>query len=151
MAAPAVHIVVFGDIFFAVSRKFFCMCYFVFITVFHFSLPFFIIFITVLCYFFSVFRYFVTVFWDFCFCFLQVFNIYMAGRHICSRRYREFAKLHSLLKQEFPDFSFPKFPGKKLFQLSEQQLDTRRRGLETYLEYGQSLLLYMSHYFFSFR
>jgi len=63
----------------------------------------------------------------------------MAGRHICSRRYREFAKLHSLLKQEFSDFSFPKFPGKKLFQLSEQQLDARRRGLETYLEYGMMM------------
>lgn len=29
------------------------------------------------------------------------FNIYMAGRHLCSRRYREFAKLHNDLKKEF--------------------------------------------------
>lgn len=29
------------------------------------------------------------------------FNIYMAGRHLCSRRYREFAKLHTDLKKEF--------------------------------------------------
>ncbi|KAK3097157.1 hypothetical protein FSP39_006923 [Pinctada imbricata] len=63
-----------------------------------------------------------------------VFNIYMAGRHLCSRRYREFDHLHSRLKREFPDFNFPKIPGKKLFNLTEQQLDTRRRGLEQYLE-----------------
>jgi sorting nexin-27 len=29
------------------------------------------------------------------------FNIYMAGRHLCSRRYREFSKLHCDLKKEF--------------------------------------------------
>ena len=69
---------------------------------------------------------------------LQVFNIYMAGRHLCSRRYREFATLHSQLKREFADFNFPKMPGKWPFQLSEQQLDARRRGLEQYLEKGKS-------------
>ncbi|CAG5126487.1 unnamed protein product, partial [Candidula unifasciata] len=63
-----------------------------------------------------------------------VFNIYMAGRHLCSRRYREFDTLHANLKREFPDFNFPRLPGKKLFTLSEQQLDQRRRGLELYLE-----------------
>ncbi|GJQ81566.1 hypothetical protein Trydic_g9943 [Trypoxylus dichotomus] len=62
------------------------------------------------------------------------FNIYMAGRHLCSRRYREFAKLHSDLKKEFIGFTFPKLPGKWPFTLSEQQLDARRRGLEQYLE-----------------
>lgn len=61
----------------------------------------------------------------------------MAGRHLCSRRYREFDGLHSRLKREFPDFNFPKMPGKKLFTLSEQQLDARRRGLEQYLEKGK--------------
>ena len=63
-----------------------------------------------------------------------VFSIYMAGRHLCSRRYREFAQLHSNLKREFPDFNFPKLPGKWPLKLSDQQLDTRRRGLEQYLE-----------------
>ena len=58
----------------------------------------------------------------------------MAGRHLCSRRYSEFDTLHSKLKREFVDFNFPKMPGKKLFQLTEQQLDARRRGLEQYLE-----------------
>lgn len=63
-----------------------------------------------------------------------VFSIYMAGRHLCSRRYREFAQLHKNLKREFPDFNFPKLPGKWPLKLSDQQLDTRRRGLEQYLE-----------------
>lgn len=63
-----------------------------------------------------------------------VFSIYMAGRHLCSRRYREFAQLHNNLKREFPDFNFPKLPGKWPLRLSDQQLDTRRRGLEQYLE-----------------
>jgi sorting nexin-27 len=63
-----------------------------------------------------------------------VFHIYMAGRHLCSRRYREFAQLHSNLKREFPDFNFPKLPGKWPLRLSDQQLDGRRRGLEQYLE-----------------
>ncbi|XP_017771627.1 PREDICTED: sorting nexin-27 isoform X2 [Nicrophorus vespilloides] len=62
------------------------------------------------------------------------FNIYMAGRHLCSRRYSEFAKLHNDLKKEFTGFTFPKLPGKWPFHLSEQQLDARRRGLEQYLE-----------------
>ena len=56
------------------------------------------------------------------------FNIHMAGRQLCSRRYREFSNLHTLLKKEFSGFNFPKLPGKWPFQLSEQQLDARRRG-----------------------
>lgn len=63
-----------------------------------------------------------------------VFNIHMAGRQLCSRRYREFSNLHAILKKEFSGFNFPKLPGKWPFQLSEQQLDARRRGLEQYLE-----------------
>ncbi len=42
--------------------------------------------------------------------------------------------MHSNLKREFPDFEFPKLPGKWPFTLSYQQLDSRRRGLELYLE-----------------
>ena len=34
----------------------------------------------------------------------------------------------------FPGFSFPKLPGKWPFVLSDQQLDSRRRGLEQYME-----------------
>lgn len=45
-----------------------------------------------------------------------------------------FCQLHKLLKEEFPDFSFPKLPKKWPFRLSEQQLDARRRILEQYLE-----------------
>ena len=40
-----------------------------------------------------------------------VFNIYMAGRHLCSRRYREFVDLHNCLKREFIGFNFPRLPG----------------------------------------
>ncbi|XP_070506055.1 sorting nexin-27 [Chironomus tepperi] len=63
-----------------------------------------------------------------------VYSIHMAGRQLCSRRYREFSNLHATLKKEFVGFNFPKLPGKWPFQLSEQQLDSRRRGLEQYLE-----------------
>ena len=63
-----------------------------------------------------------------------VFNIYIAGRHLCSRRYREFVDLHNGLKRDFVGFNFPRLPGKWPFSLSEQQLDSRRRGLEIYLE-----------------
>ncbi|XP_064204665.1 sorting nexin-27a [Anguilla rostrata] len=63
-----------------------------------------------------------------------VYNVYMAGRQLCSKRYREFAILNQNLKREFGSFSFPKIPGKWPFSLSEQQLDARRRGLEEYLE-----------------
>lgn len=68
---------------------------------------------------------------------LQVYNVYMSGRQLCSKRYREFAILQQNLKREFSNFNFPKFPGKWPFSLSEQQLDARRRGLEEYLERGR--------------
>lgn len=67
----------------------------------------------------------------------QVYNVYMAGRQLCSKRYREFVILHQNLKREFANFTFPKLPGKWPFSLSEQQLDARRRGLEEYLEKGK--------------
>ncbi|CAK9294088.1 unnamed protein product [Gordionus sp. m RMFG-2023] len=63
-----------------------------------------------------------------------VFNIHMARRHLCSRRYSEFSNLHSALKREFFDYRFPKFPSKWPFTLSDHQLDSRRRQLEYYLE-----------------
>lgn len=63
-----------------------------------------------------------------------VYNVCMAGRQLCSKRYREFVILHQNLKREFANFTFPKLPGKWPFSLSEQQLDARRRGLEEYLE-----------------
>ncbi|KAF3834050.1 hypothetical protein F7725_025254 [Dissostichus mawsoni] len=63
-----------------------------------------------------------------------VYNVYMSGRQLCSKRYREFAILHQNLKREFSNYNFPKIPGKWPFSLSEQQLDARRRGLEEYLE-----------------
>jgi len=35
-------------------------------------------------------------------------------------------------------------PGKRLFQLSEQQLDARRRGLEQYLEKGKKIKIWVN-------
>uniref|UniRef100_A0A672F9A5 Sorting nexin 27 n=1 Tax=Salarias fasciatus TaxID=181472 RepID=A0A672F9A5_SALFA len=70
----------------------------------------------------------------------QVYNVYMAGRQLCSKRYREFVILHQNLKREFANFTFPKLPGKWPFSLSEQQLDARRRGLEEYLEKGETFI-----------
>ena len=63
-----------------------------------------------------------------------VFNVWLGGRHLCSRRYREFDVFHALVKREFPDFTFPHMPSKWPFKLSYQQLDARRRSLETYLD-----------------
>ncbi|XP_053345998.1 sorting nexin-27a isoform X2 [Clarias gariepinus] len=63
-----------------------------------------------------------------------VYNVYISGRQLCSKRYREFAILHQNLKREFASYTFPKLPGKWPFSLSDQQLDARRRGLEEYLE-----------------
>ena len=41
------------------------------------------------------------------------------------------------LKRQFSDFMFPKLPGKWLFALNDVQVDTRRRGLEDYLDKGR--------------
>ncbi|CEF65935.1 Sorting nexin-27 [Strongyloides ratti] len=62
------------------------------------------------------------------------YNIYMAGRHLVSRRYNDFIRLNKYLKDEFNDYDFPKLPKRWPFKLSEQKLDARRRGLESYLE-----------------
>lgn len=63
-----------------------------------------------------------------------VYNIYVSGTYTCSRRYKEFDVFYSLLKQEFPDYSYPSFPKKWPFKLSEQQLENRRKGLENFLD-----------------
>jgi hypothetical protein len=46
----------------------------------------------------------------------QVYNIHMAGRHLCSRRYSEFVNLHANLKRDFMGFNFPNLPGKWPFR-----------------------------------
>ena len=63
-----------------------------------------------------------------------VFKIHYDDQFICSRRYSEFVDLHNALKVEFVDFKFPKLPGKWPFQMNEQQIEQRRRGLESYLQ-----------------
>ena len=63
-----------------------------------------------------------------------VFNVYMCGRYLCSRRFKEFDAFNSLLKNEFSDFNFPTLPSKWPFKLTEQQLETRKNSLEYYLD-----------------
>ena len=62
------------------------------------------------------------------------FNITLANKPLTSKRYKEFDSLHSLLKREFLDFNFPNFPKKWPFRLGEQQIESRRKSLEIYLE-----------------
>lgn len=62
-----------------------------------------------------------------------VFNVHMAGRHLCSRRYREFAALHMALKKEFIGFNFPKLPGKWPFQYSIKIFDSMICNLYMYI------------------
>ncbi|RMX55202.1 hypothetical protein pdam_00014060 [Pocillopora damicornis] len=68
-----------------------------------------------------------------------VYNIYYGDKHICSRRYKEFSNLHNQLKKEFRDFQFPKFPGKWPFHLSDQQIEARRKALESYFDQVNSV------------
>lgn len=74
-----------------------------------------------------------------------VFCIHMAGRYLCSRRYSDFTRLDAQLKREFLGFNFPKLPGKWPFALTEHQLDSRRRGLESYLERTCSVRVIVDH------
>ena len=49
------------------------------------------------------------------------------------------------LKRQFSDFLFPRLPGKWPFALSDTQVDSRRRGLEDYMEKGSNLdIMYAS-------
>ena len=74
-----------------------------------------------------------------------VFCIHMAGRYLCSRRYSEFTSLEEKLKREFLGFTFPRLPGKWPFALTEHQLDSRRRGLESFLERTCSVRAIVDH------
>jgi len=74
-----------------------------------------------------------------------VFCIHMAGRYLCSRRYSDFVRWESHLKKEFLGFSFPRLPSKWPFALSEHQLDSRRRGLESFLEKVCSVRAIVDH------
>jgi sorting nexin-27 len=63
-----------------------------------------------------------------------VFNININGIYTCSKRYKEFDMFQSIMKQEFSEYTFPAFPKKWPFKLSEQQLENRRKSLENYLD-----------------
>lgn len=62
------------------------------------------------------------------------YDIVIAGTLMCSKRFSEFVSLNEQLKRTFLGFSFPKVPPKWPFKLTNQQLYSRRRGLESYLE-----------------
>ena len=67
-----------------------------------------------------------------------VFNIYLDGDYVTSRRYSEFVTLHKRLKNRFRWFSFPPLPGKKLNGLlggavNRSGLEAREEGLREYL------------------
>ncbi len=61
------------------------------------------------------------------------YNIKLGNKRICSKRYKEFDVFNSLLKRELPDYTFPSFPKKWPFRLTDQQLESRRKTLETYM------------------
>ena len=63
----------------------------------------------------------------------MVYNIYLSGRFLISKRYSEFVTLNSLLKSAFVHFKLPKLPKKWPLSLNESQLEERRGGLEHYL------------------
>uniref|UniRef100_A0AC35TNT7 Sorting nexin-27 n=1 Tax=Rhabditophanes sp. KR3021 TaxID=114890 RepID=A0AC35TNT7_9BILA len=63
-----------------------------------------------------------------------VFKIFMAGRHLSSRRYNDFVQVQKYLKEFYSDYEFPNLPSRWPFKLSESKLDARRRLLQSYLE-----------------
>ena len=71
-----------------------------------------------------------------------VFNIFMAGRHLCARRYREFVDLHNCLKREFIGFNFPRLPGKVIIIKHLQGPSPRRYALKIhfFIEYGLKMI-----------
>jgi len=69
-----------------------------------------------------------------------VFNININGIYTCSKRYKEFDMFQSIMKQEFSEYTFPAFPKKWPFKLSEQQLENRRKSLENYLDKSKYII-----------
>ncbi|XP_078483744.1 sorting nexin-27-like [Ciona intestinalis] len=63
-----------------------------------------------------------------------VYCIHLKGKLVMKRRYSEFLLMYEELMKIFVEFDYPKFPSKKLFQLSEQQLERRRSMLETFIQ-----------------
>uniref|UniRef100_H2YR40 PDZ domain-containing protein n=1 Tax=Ciona savignyi TaxID=51511 RepID=H2YR40_CIOSA len=63
-----------------------------------------------------------------------VYCICLKGKLLVKRRYSEFLNMYDELLKIFSDFDYPKFPSKKLFQLSEPQLERRRSMLEEFIQ-----------------
>jgi len=62
------------------------------------------------------------------------YRLHINGVYHCLVRYRQLHTLHLALRREFAAPSLPAFPPKKLFQLTEGQVEERRLMLEKYLQ-----------------
>ncbi|CAD5113524.1 DgyrCDS2686 [Dimorphilus gyrociliatus] len=63
-----------------------------------------------------------------------VYRINVNGAHHCTVRYRQLHLLHEHLKKEFGSGQLPSFPPKRLLALSKTQVESRRMGLESYIQ-----------------
>jgi sorting nexin-17 len=62
------------------------------------------------------------------------YRLHINGVYHCLVRYRQLHTLHLQLRRELPAPSLPAFPPKKLFHLTEGQVEERRLLLERYLQ-----------------
>ena len=60
--------------------------------------------------------------------------LHINGVYHCMLRYRQLHSLHEQLRREFSTNTLPVFPPKKLFNLSEKEVEERRLMLEKYLQ-----------------
>ena len=62
------------------------------------------------------------------------YSLHINGVYHCLVRYRQLHSLHEQLKREFHANTLPVFPPKKLFNLTEKEVEDRRLCLEKYLQ-----------------
>jgi len=62
------------------------------------------------------------------------YRLHINGVYHCLVRYRQLHTLHLQLRREFPGPTLPVFPPKKLFTLTDGQVEERRLLLEKYLQ-----------------
>ena len=62
------------------------------------------------------------------------YSLHINGVYHCLVRYRQLHSLHEQLKREFHANTLPAFPPKKLFNLTEKEVEDRRLCLEKYLQ-----------------
>ena len=62
------------------------------------------------------------------------YSLHINGVYHCLVRYRQLHSLHEQLKREFHANTLPTFPPKKLFNLTEKEVEDRRLCLEKYMQ-----------------